>query len=696
MIRLFVLLLTLLQLLACTPATNGSTAVSVVPAPAEANIGEGTFRLSSVIPVVVAADPEAERLARYFTDLVARTANLRLNLLESNKVGDQQRVIRLELNAAGGTAGEEGYSLNVSPQRIVVSARGPRGLFYGVITLWQLITAHPMKESEISIPAVALVDQPRFAWRGLLLDVARHYMPPEFIKQMLDWMALHKLNTLHWHLTDDQGWRLEIKKYPLLTEVGAWRIPAGEAGIDASTGQPRRYGGFYTQEQVRDIVRYAAERFITVVPEIEMPGHAQAAIAAYPALGSINDRPRVSSDWGIHTYLFNVDEDTFAFLENVLTEVIDLFPGPYVHVGGDEAVKDQWQASARVQRRMRELGVADETALQGYFVHRIDAFLRTKGRRLVGWDEILDGGLPPDAIVMSWRGMEGGRKAARLGHDVVMAPAPDLYFDHVQTEVPGEPPGRPGTESLQDVYAFEAVPPDLTPEEARHIIGLQANLWTEHVRTLERVQHMVFPRLAAVAEVAWSPVAKRDWKDFEARMHIQAARYRALGIKYAQSAFEVRQPPADPLQRTDDDLKLCQQKIPLRLEDDAPFEGERAAFMVDIMDPCWIYEQAPLDQIRGIEVTIGQLPYNFQLWKDASGIVTHKPATEFGELEVRLDSCTGDVLAQISLEPAVKQPALTTISAPLPPRSGAHDLCFMFTGKSHDPLWAIDNVRLRK
>ena len=668
----------------------------MIPAPADVSIGEGVFRLSSATPVVTAADPEVERIARYFTDLVARTTELRLNPLEPNKVGAQQRVIRLELNAAEGAAGEEGYSLNVSPERIVISARSPRGLFYGAITLWQLITAHPVVESEVSIPAVALVDQPRFAWRGLMLDVARHYMPPEFIKQMLDWMAVHKLNTLHWHLTDDQGWRLEIKKYPLLTEVGAWRIPAGDAGIDASTGQPRRYGGFYTQAEVRDIVRYAAERFITVVPEIEMPGHAQAAIAAYPKLGSINDRPRVSPDWGIHTYLFNVEEDTFTFLENVLTEVIDLFPGPYVHVGGDEAVKDQWQASARVQHRMRELGVADEIALQAYFIHRIDAFLRAKGRRLVGWDEILDGGLPPDAIVMSWRGMDGGRKAARLGHDVVMAPAPDLYFDHLQTDVQGEPPGRPGTESLRDVYSFEAMPPDLTPDEARHIIGLQANLWTEHIRTLDRVQHMVFPRLAAVAEVAWSPAAKRDWKDFEARMQDQLGRYRALGIRYAQSAFEVRKPPSDALRRTDDDLKSCQEKLPLRLEDDAPFEGERAVFMVDIMDPCWIYEQAPLDEIGSIEVTIGQLPYNFQLWKDASGIVTRKPATEFGELEVRMDSCTGDRLASISLEPAVRQPALTTIRAPLPPQSGAHDLCFMFTSKSHDPLWAIDSVQLRK
>jgi hexosaminidase len=542
-------------------------------------------------------------------------------------------------------------------------------------------------------------------------------------------------------------------------------VPAGAAGTDPATGSVRRYGGFYTQDEVRDIVRYAAERYVTVVPEIEMPGHAQAAIAAYPQFGSIGDSPRVSPDWGIHSYLFNVDDETFAFLENVLTEVMALFPGPYIHVGGDEAVKDQWQAAARVQKRMRELGVADETALQGYFVHRIEEFLRGKGRRLIGWDEILEGGLPADATVMSWRGMDGGREAARQGHDVVMAPAPDLYFDHLQSDAPDEPPGRPGTESLADVYAFEAVPADLTPEQARHIIGLQANLWTEHVRTPERVQHMVFPRLAAVAEAAWSAPEQREWRGFLARMPDQLDRYRAVGIHYAESAFAVRiepdyAPATDALQirlstqsdlgkirytldgtdptpqssaydapiaarapvevraasflegrqlavtrarvmdainlrtRTNGELRLCAQKLPLRLEDDAPFEGERAVFMVDIMDACWIYPKAALDGVTHIDVRVGQLPYNFQLWKDASGIVTREPTTETGELLVYLDSCEGELLATLPLEPAAAEPTLTDLSAPFPAQTGTHDLCFVFTGKSPDPLWVIDAVSL--
>ena len=754
-------------LLACSASRDGGKprkpTVSVIPAPQQVTKAAGTTTLRDGVRVTFAADPEVERVARHFTELVARTSGLKLELAPGVTADTATPVIDLKLEAVEGVADEEGYSLLVSPGRVVVSARSPRGLFYGTVTLWQLITAGSAANPGISIEAVTINDQPRFRWRGLMLDVARHFMAPELVKQMIDWMALHKLNTLHWHLTDDQGWRIEIKEYRRLTDVGAWRVPAGAAGTDTATGGVRRYGGFYTQDEVRDIVRYAAERYITVVPEIEMPGHAQAAIAAYPQFGAIGDSPRVSPDWGIHTYLFNVDEDTFAFIEHVLTEVMALFPSQYIHVGGDEAVKDQWQAAARVQKRMRELGVADEAALQGYFVHRIEEFLRGKGRRLIGWDEILEGGLPPDATVMSWRGMDGGREAARLGHDVVMAPAPDLYFDHLQSDAANEPPGRPGTESLADVYAFEAVPEDLTPAGAQHIIGLQANLWTEHVRTPERVQHMVFPRLAAVAEAAWSPREDRDWGGFLARMPDQLDRYRALGIQFAQSAFEVRIEPeatsaTDALQirlstqaelgtirytidgtdptpqsrayeapiaatapvevraatfldgrrlaasrarvfdalslrtRTNGELKLCAQKLPLRLEDDAPFEGERAVFLVDIMEPCWIYERAALDGVTHIDVRVGQLPFNFQLWKDASGVVTRESATEWGELQVWLDSCDGELLATLSLEPAASNPELTDLSAPLPERSGTHDLCFVFTGKSPDPLWVIDSV----
>src|SRR6185312_8925842 len=323
--------------------------------------------------------------------------------------------------------------LSASPRGVRLVARTPHGLFNGSMTLWQLLATDP--EKPLRVPRVAIADHPRFAWRGLMLDSARHLQSLDEIKRLLDQMAEHKLDVLHWHLTDDQGWRIEIRKYPKLTEVGAWRTPA------TVHGTPPRYGGFYTQAQIRAIVAYAAERFITVVPEIEMPGHAQAAIAAYPEFGVTGAAPPVSPDWGVHTYLYNVDEKTFGFLEDVLGEVMDLFPSPYIHVGGDEAAKDQWQSSPTVQQRMRELGVKDEAALQGYFTARIEKFLAAHGRKLIGWDEILEGGVPPRATVMSWRGNAGGIAAAQGGHDVVMSPSPPMYFDHVQSTRDDEPPG---------------------------------------------------------------------------------------------------------------------------------------------------------------------------------------------------------------------------------------------------------------
>ena len=437
----------------------------------------------------------------------------------------------------------EAYSLDVSPQRIVVSAGDAAGLFYGAVTLWQLATAFPDDGMPARIPALHIDDAPRFGWRGLMLDSARHFQSVDEIKQLLDAMALHKLNTFHWHLTDDQGWRLQIRKYPELTQIGGCRIPAGDGGIDPDTGKPVPYCGFYTQDQVREVVRYAGERHITVVPEIDIPGHAQAAVATYARLGSVDGPTRVSSDWGVHKYLFNADEDTFGFLEDVMAEVAGLFPGRYVHIGGDEAVKDQWKASPRVQARMRELGVANEAQLQGYFVERMARFLAARGKRVIGWDEILEDDLPADAIVMSWRGTEGGTEAARKGHDVVMSPVSDLYFDYLQTDSPDEPPGRPTLIPLRKAYEFEPVPDALTPAQARHILGLQANTWTEHMRSFERVEHAIFPRIAAVAETGWTPRARKDYDDFLARLPAQLGRYRHAGIDYARTPFDVRIEP---------------------------------------------------------------------------------------------------------------------------------------------------------
>src|SRR5438876_953130 len=489
----------------------------------------------------------------------------------------------------------------------------------------------------LHIPALHIIDAPRFRWRGLMLDSARHFQSPEFVMRYIDWMALHKLNVLGWHLTDDQGWRLEVKKYPRLTEVGAWRVPAGRAAardIDPATGRPRLYGGYYSQDEVRRIVSFAASRNVTIVPEIEMPGHASAAIVAYPQLGVMSDPPpAVPSDWGVFTNLFNVEESTFAFLEDVLAEVMELFPGQFIHVGGDEAVKDQWQASARVHERMRELGVASEDALQGYFTHRMGEYLRAHGRRLVGWDEILEGGVPSDAAVMSWRGVQGAIAAAAAGHDAVLSPDPTLYLDSRQGRSPSEPPGRGTVETLADVYHFDPLPGPLAGDQA-HVLGLQANLWTEHVRTEERAAYMTWPRAAALAEVGWSPPGRLDWSDFTLRLPAEFRRLKSLGVHYSDDVFAPPRSVGPHDRHMSQDLKTCTGKLVLSLEDDAPIEGARAVFLIDIMNPCWMLPAAELSPTSRLTVAVGQVPFNFQIGKDIEAIKLDPPRTADGELIV--------------------------------------------------------------
>jgi hexosaminidase len=512
-----------------------SAAPALVPLPAHLQQRPGSFELHADTPVVADGDA-ARNAAHHFISLAERTHGVALASM-SQAVGGMP-AIRFAIDPTW-PGGAEAYRMEISRERVSVTAGDASGLFYGAITLWQAIT--PVEGAPLRIHAMQIDDSPRFAWRGLMLDSARHFQSVDEIKGLLDAMALHKLNTFHWHLTDDQGWRIEIRRYPKLTSIGGCRVPAGDGGVDPVTGKPRPYCGYYTQEQIRDIVRHAAERHITVVPEIDVPGHATAAVAAYPQLGvQPGERLAVSNEWGVNTNLFNVEEDTFTFLENVLAEVVELFPGQYVHVGGDEAVKDQWQTSKRVQARMRALGLKDEAALQSYFIKRMETFLSRHDRRLIGWDEILEGGLPPQATVMSWRGIDGGLAAASQGHDVVMSPSSDLYFDYLQTDSPNEPPGRPAVIDLRKVYAFEPVPQALDSGKHHHIIGMQANVWTEHMRSFARVQHAIFPRIAAVAETAWSPRARKDYDGFLARLPAQLRRYDALGIGYARTPFEVR------------------------------------------------------------------------------------------------------------------------------------------------------------
>ncbi|HEX5122058.1 MAG TPA: family 20 glycosylhydrolase [Rhodanobacteraceae bacterium] len=675
-----------------TPSSRVSQSFPLIPQPALVEPKPGTFRLRDGATLIVdSRNAEAAGIAKQFADLLAETRGIHLDVRPFGSGAERDAIIfSLDARAANVPSGE-GYDLAVDPQRILLIAREPRGLFYGSVTLWQLLTADTAKVSRLDVPQVHIADHPRFAWRGAMLDSARHFQSPEFVKRFIDELALLKLDTLHWHLTDDQGWRIEIKRYPKLTDVGAWRRPAGAAGTDAS-GLPVRYGGFYTQDEIRDVVRYAAARYVTIVPEIDMPGHMQAAIAAYPELGSIGDTPVVSPDWGVHTYLVNTDDTTIAFLENVLDEVSDLFPGPYIHIGGDEAVKDQWKASPRVQARMRALGITDENKMQGWLIAQIENHLAKRGKRVIGWDEVLESGVPPNAIVMSWRGAKGGVEAAHAGHDVVMAPDPDLYFDHLQIDEP-DVPGRPSLRTLADIYAYEPVPSDMPPDVASHVLGAQAELWTEHMRTEQRVEHAAFPRLDALAEVLWSPEEARDWNSFIARLAPEIERQRALGVRVADTT--PRSAHADPLARASSELRPCSGKLRLRLEDDAPANGPRAVFDTDLFDPCWIFEHAPLDGIGGIAVDVGQIPYNFQLAHDVTGIVPRPaPTSPNGELLVKLDGCNGTPLATIPLDGAIANPAITTLSASWQPIAGAHDLCFVFAYRGHDPLWSIDRIRL--
>ncbi len=529
--------LSMLLALACVPAFAAPVLpapLPLIPMPAKVVMEEGRFAVTATTPLHY-HDARGKAVAGYFSALLQRTTGLSLTPSPASP-GKSTTGIDFILESADEAIPREGYRLVVDGERISVTASDARGLFYGAVTLWQLITAGGEAHR---VPALRIDDAPRFGWRGYMLDSARNFHRVDEIKRVLDAMAVHKLNVFHWHLTDDQGWRIQIHKYPRLTEVGGCRIPGGEAGIDTASGKPRTDCGWYTQDQIRDIVAYAAERHIIVVPEIDVPGHATAAIAAYPQLG-VEGRPLpVSNQRGIHANLFNVEEATFIFLSDVFAEVAELFPAPYVHIGADEAVKDQWKSSPRVQARMRELGLADESAMQGWFVRRLEKILATHHRRLIGWDEILEGGLPPEATVMSWRGIEGGIEAARKGHDVVMSPVSTMYLDYLQTASPNEPAGRPKLIPLETFYAFEPVPQALEASQRHHILGLQANMWTGDTRRFAGVEHNTFPRLAAMAETGWTPAANKDYASFLQRLPEQLRRYRKLGIGYAQTPFEV-------------------------------------------------------------------------------------------------------------------------------------------------------------
>ncbi|GAA4673470.1 beta-N-acetylhexosaminidase [Frondihabitans cladoniiphilus] len=434
----------------------------------------------------------------------------------------------------------EAYRLEVTGDAIVLQGGDAAGVFHGVQTLLQLLPPAIFREARVdgiewSVPAITIVDRPRFGWRGAMLDVSRHFLPKREVLRFLDLMALHKLNVLHWHLADDQGWRIQIQRYPRLTEVGSWRRESQVGSGPDATWDGRPHGGFFSQDDIREVVAYAAARHIAVVPEIDVPGHSQAAIAAYPELG-VTGRPlEVGTVWGIIDDVLNMEESTLDFYRNVFDEVMDLFPGTWIGVGGDECPRDQWRDDARTQELMRERGMTDEAELQTWFIRGLDDHITARGRRLFGWDEILEGELAPGATVASWRGMTGAVTAAKRGHDVVACPDDQVYLDYRQSEDPREPIPVSIPLTLADVYAFEPVPASLTDAEAAHVLGGQANVWSEHIDSPRTLDYLVFPRLAAVAEALWSG-KERSFDDFEARLAGHLERLDALGVEYRHAS----------------------------------------------------------------------------------------------------------------------------------------------------------------
>jgi hexosaminidase len=504
------------------------TQVNVIPQPDSVRVVGDGFVIHT--DTVIAVSDGAEGVGDYLASALSPATGYDLPVRAESDHVDTSGMIRLSLARTSDVLGDEGYTLSASASGIDISAGTPTGLFYGCQTLRQLLPAEIDSNVEVegvtwAVPGVAIQDAPRFGWRGMHLDTGRHFFDKEFVKHYIDLMARYKLNTFHWHLTEDQGWRIEVKKYPLLTEVGAWRTD--EDG--------ERYGGFYTQDDIREVVAYARSRFITVVPEIEMPGHSVAALAAYPELSCTGGPFEVGTKWGVFKDVYCAgNEKTFEMLTDALAEVMELFPGEYIHIGGDECPKDRWKVCEKCQSRIKAEGLKDEHALQSYFIKRIDTFLTEHGRKLIGWDEILEGGLAPGASVMSWRGEKGGIEAAKLGRDVVMSPNQYLYFDFKQSDAPSELGAlyKHKPIPLKRVYMYEPVPAKLTEDEAGHIMGAQANVWTEPIQTPAQVEYMILPRMLGLAEVVWSQKDRRDWPAFEARVIEHYPRFEAMNLNY--------------------------------------------------------------------------------------------------------------------------------------------------------------------
>jgi hexosaminidase len=533
--RFLILCSLILTLLSCREPDIKLSSPSITPAPQSLLVKPGYFTMDPSTVISNADD------FTHSVDFLKSFLEVKTNRSWETKYATEN-VILFEYDASITAA--EAYTLESNAQQILIKASTDAGAFYAVQTLIQLLPFElekPVNTHPIHLPAVTIKDQPRFSYRGMHLDVSRHLFDVEFIKKYIDAMAMLKMNSFHWHLTDDQGWRIEIKKYPKLQEIAAYRDSTlmGHYNDSPRLYDTTKYGGFYTQEEVREVIAFAKARHINIIPEIEMPGHAQAAIAAYPELGCTGKEIGVATEWGVFEDIYCPSEATFTFLENVLDEVMELFPSSYIHIGGDEAPKTQWKTSAIAQQVIQENGLKDEAELQSYFIQRMEKYVNSKGRNIIGWDEILEGGLAPNATVMSWRGTTGAVEAAKAGHDVIMTPTSHSYFDYYQSENDDEPTAIGGFLPLEKVYHFQPIPKELTGEEAKHILGPQGNIWTEYMTTSDQVEYMAFPRMLAMSEVAWTAAENKDYTSFINRVEYFHKKMDALDINYANHLYEV-------------------------------------------------------------------------------------------------------------------------------------------------------------
>jgi len=546
-------LLVILVCLVCFNQVTAQTqaAVNIIPKPFSVKLKSGTFELNANTALYVQSiDSEAASTAGFFAHLMDNAGLKGLKVLEAPKeIRTVQNGIFFQFSKKGKIP-PEGYLLTISPERIIIEATDGAGLFYGMQSLIQLLPPeiysgkNEAQNLQFSIPCMEIKDHPRFPYRGMHLDVSRHFFPKEFIKKYIDLIAMYKMNVFHWHLTDENGWRVEIKKYPRLTSIGAWRVDRENdpwtQRVLQKPGEKTTYGGFYTQDDIREIVQYAAQRHVTIIPEIEMPAHSVEVLAAYPRLSCTGGPFTVppGSYWPNKDIFCAGNDSVFTFLQDVLTEVMELFPSKYIHIGGDEADKTNWKTCPKCQARIKAEGLKDEKELQSYFVKRIEKFILSKGRRIIGWDEILDGGIASEATVMSWRGVEGAIAAARQGHDAIMTPDDYCYFDHYQADPATEPKAIGGFLTLKKVYSYEPIPEELNAGEQKHILGAQGNIWTEYIPTVNQVEYMALPRMIALSEVDWSPKAIRDFGDFRSRLNPHLKKLYYMKIIYSAGSFK--------------------------------------------------------------------------------------------------------------------------------------------------------------